>query len=51
MKGYLSVQETAYKWDVSVRRVKKKKFKLYTRIAMKVVGEGGRCGFLTYLRG
>ncbi len=29
----------------------KKKLKLYTRIAMKVVDEGGRRGFLTHLKG
>lgn len=33
------------------RKQLKKKLKLYTRIAMKVVDEGGRRGFLTHLRG
>ena len=33
------------------RRQLKKELKLYTRIAMKVVDEGGRRGFLTHLRG
>ena len=35
----------------AARRQLKKKLKLYTRIAMKVVDEGGRRGFLTHLRG
>ncbi len=33
------------------RKQLKKKLKLYTRIAMKVVDEGDRRGFLTHLRG
>ena len=33
------------------RKQLKRKLKLYTRIAMKVVDEGGRRGFLTHLRG
>ena len=33
------------------RKQLKKKLKLYPRIAMKVVDEGGRRGFLTHLRG
>ena len=35
----------------AARRQLKRKLKLYTRIAMKVVDEGGRRGFLTHLRG
>ena len=31
------------------RKQLKRKLKLYTRIAMKVVDEGGRRGFLTHL--
>ena len=34
-----------------VRKQLKKKLRLYTRIAMKVVDEGGRRGFLVHLRG
>ena len=35
----------------AARKQLKHKLKLYTRIAMKVVDEGGRRGFLTHLRG
>ncbi|MDO4852717.1 MAG: class I SAM-dependent methyltransferase [Clostridia bacterium] len=35
----------------AARKQLKRKLKLYTRIAMKVVDEGGRRGFLTHLRG
>ena len=35
----------------TARKQLKKKLKLYTRIAMKVVDEGGRRGFLTHLKG
>jgi O-methyltransferase involved in polyketide biosynthesis len=35
----------------AARKQLKKKLRLYTRIAMKVVDEGGRRGFLTHLRG
>ena len=35
----------------AARKQLKRKLKLYTRIAMKVVDEGGRRGFLTHLQG
>lgn len=35
----------------TARKQLKRKLKLYTRIAMKVVDEGGRRGFLTHLKG
>ena len=35
----------------AARKQLKRKLKLYTRIAMKVVDEGGRRGFLTHLKG
>ena len=35
----------------AARKQLKRKLKLYTRIAMKVVDEGARRGFLTHLRG
>ena len=35
----------------AARKQLKRKLKLYTRIAMKVVDEGGRRGFLIHLRG
>ena len=35
----------------AARKQLKRKLKLYTRVAMKVVDEGGRRGFLTHLRG
>ena len=35
----------------AARKQLKRKLKLYTRIAMKVVDEGGRRGFLIHIKG
>ena len=47
--GMKLVEERPFFCDA--RKQLKKKLKLYTRIAMKFVDEGGRRVFLTYLKG
>ena len=46
--GMMLVEERPF--FTAARKQLKRKLKLYTRIAMKVVDEGGRRGFLTHLR-
>ena len=47
--GMMLVKERPF--FTAARKQLKRKLKLYTRIAMKIVDEGGRRGFLTHLRG